>query len=195
MAKRSAQDTAAAKAKKQKIILIVGGVLLLAVAAFQGPKLMKGSGSSAAPPPAAAVAARAGTTGAPSRSRQWRPPAKGSAVVAGVALPRSRGRQGRDEPACVVHALRGQGSVRPEGRRRDGRRRRQRPPADQGAGSTGTTRRAAPRLDRLGATDADAAAPPGPDRLRDDRLQHEAAAGRRSRARSRRPSHCSSSAR
>ena len=40
MAKRS-QDLAAAKAKKQKIILIVGGVLLLAVAAFQGPKLMK----------------------------------------------------------------------------------------------------------------------------------------------------------
>ena len=49
MAKRSAQDTAAAKAKKQKMILIVGGVLLLAVAALQGPKLMKGGGSTAAP--------------------------------------------------------------------------------------------------------------------------------------------------
>ena len=36
MAKRSAQDTAAAKAKKQKIILIVGGVLLLAVAGAPG---------------------------------------------------------------------------------------------------------------------------------------------------------------
>ena len=36
MAKRSAQDTAAAKAKKQKIILIVGGVLLLAARRVPG---------------------------------------------------------------------------------------------------------------------------------------------------------------
>ena len=55
MAKRSAQDTAAAKAKKQKIILIVGGVLLLAVAALQGPKLLKHGPSAAESAPAAAV--------------------------------------------------------------------------------------------------------------------------------------------
>ena len=84
MAKRSAQDTAAAKAKKQKNILIIGGVLLLAVAVFQGPKLMKRGGSSAAPA-AGRRPERDGTpVPAPSRPR----PRQGSAVVAGVALPR-----------------------------------------------------------------------------------------------------------
>ena len=72
MAKRSAQETAAAKAKKQKIILIVGGVLLLAVAAFQGPKLMKHGGSAAAPAPAPPRARRAH----PCRP-QSRPPRQG----------------------------------------------------------------------------------------------------------------------
>jgi len=85
MAKRSAQDTAAAKAKKQKIILIVGGVLLLAVAAFQGPKLMKHGGTAAAPPPAAAPS----TTGTPVPGAVTAAPVAGSAVVAGVALPRA----------------------------------------------------------------------------------------------------------
>ena len=85
MAKRSAQDTAAAKAKKQKIILIVGGVLLLAVAALQGPKLMKHGGSAAAPAPAAAPSA----TGTPVPAAVTAAPVKGSAVVAGVALPRA----------------------------------------------------------------------------------------------------------
>jgi hypothetical protein len=86
MAKRSTQDTAAAKAKKQKIILVVGGVLLLGLAALQGPKLMKGSGSDAAPPPAAAAPT---TTGAAVPGLATAAPVKGSAVVAGVALPRA----------------------------------------------------------------------------------------------------------
>lgn len=90
MAKRSAQDTAAAKAKKQKMILIVGGVLLLAVAAIQVPKLMKGSGSAAAPAPAAASAATPSVTGAPVPVAAAAIPTKGSVVVAGVALPRAR---------------------------------------------------------------------------------------------------------
>jgi hypothetical protein len=91
MAKRSSQDTAAAKAKKQKIILIVGGVLLLAVAALQGPKLMKGSGTVAAPPPAAGQpsAAVPSATGGPVPVAATAVPPKGSAVVAGVALPRT----------------------------------------------------------------------------------------------------------
>jgi len=83
MAKRSAQDIAAAKAKKQKIILVVGAVLLLAVAALQGPKLMKGSGSSATPPPSAAVSSGA----TPTPVAAVAAPATGSVVVAGVALP------------------------------------------------------------------------------------------------------------
>lgn len=90
MAKRSAQDTAAAKAKQQKIILIVGGVLLLAVVALQGPKLMKGSGGTTAAPPAAAVAADGTVTGAaPLPVAVLVTPTKGSALVAGVALPRA----------------------------------------------------------------------------------------------------------
>jgi hypothetical protein len=84
MAKRSAQDTAAAKAKKQKIILAVGGVLLLAVAGLQGPKLMKHGGSAAAPPPAAAPTA----TGTPVPAAVPAAPVTGGASVAGVALPR-----------------------------------------------------------------------------------------------------------
>jgi hypothetical protein len=84
MAKRSAQDTAAAKAKKQKIILAVGGVLLLAVAGLQGPKLMKHGGSAAAPAPAAAPTA----TGTPVPAAVPAAPVTGGASVAGVALPR-----------------------------------------------------------------------------------------------------------
>jgi hypothetical protein len=92
MAKRSAQDTAAAKAKKQKMILIVGGVLLLAVVAFQVPKMMKGSGSTAAPAAASTVAGApvvgtpAGGTPLPVVAASV--PTKGSAVIAGVSLPR-----------------------------------------------------------------------------------------------------------
>jgi hypothetical protein len=84
MPKRSAQDTAAAKAKKQRLILIVGGVLFLALAVFQGPKLMKHGGSAAAPPPAAAPS----STARPVSGAVTAAPVKGSAVVAGVALPR-----------------------------------------------------------------------------------------------------------
>ncbi len=85
MAKRSAQETAAAKAKKQKMILAVGGVLLVGLAALQGPKLMKHGASTASPPPVAAPSA----TGAPAPAAVAAAPAKGSAVVAGVALPRA----------------------------------------------------------------------------------------------------------
>jgi hypothetical protein len=90
MAKRSAQDTAAAKAKKQKIILVVGGVLLLAVAALQGPKLMKHGGPDAAAPAPAAAPSATGTPVAvtPVAGAVTAAPVKGSAVVAGVALPR-----------------------------------------------------------------------------------------------------------
>ena len=184
MAKRSAQDTAAAKAKKQKIILIVGGVLLLAVAAIQGPKLMKGGGSAAAPPPAAAVAddRRTGAAGA-GRGRGDAPP-RASAVVAGVALPRSQGRQGRDEPACVVHALRGQGSVRA---RRSATRRRaptrhDRSGSDRRSGTGADGHRHVGRLQRLElGLRRDARRAAAADRLRDDRLQHAS----RSRSRSR----------
>jgi hypothetical protein len=95
MAKRSAQDTAAAKAKKQKMILIVGGVLLLAVAAFQVPKMMKGGGSTAAP--ASTVAPVAGTSvagtpvaGTPVPVAVATVPTKGSASIAGVSLPRGQ---------------------------------------------------------------------------------------------------------
>ncbi len=96
MAKRSAQDTAAAKAKKQKMILIVGGVLLLAVAAFQVPKLMKGGGSTAAPASTVAGARGrhtcAGTPGAgtPVPVAVATVPTKGSASIAGVSLPRGQ---------------------------------------------------------------------------------------------------------
>ena len=86
MAKRSPQETAAAKAKKQKLILIVGGVLLVALAAFQGPKLMKHGGPGVAPPPAAAAPS---TTAPPVSGAVTAAPVKGSAVVAGVALPRA----------------------------------------------------------------------------------------------------------
>ena len=87
MAAKRSQDIAAAKAKKQKIILIVGGVMLLAVAGLQGPKLLgHGSGSSAAP----ATGATASTTLVPVTGAGSTTTAsvKGSAVVAGVALPR-----------------------------------------------------------------------------------------------------------
>ena len=85
MAKRSAQETAAAKAKKQKMILAVGGVLLVGLAALQGPKLMKHGASTASPPPVAAPSA----TGTPAPAAVAAAPVKGSAVVAGVALPRA----------------------------------------------------------------------------------------------------------
>jgi hypothetical protein len=95
MAKRSAQETAAAKAKKQKMILIVGGVLLLAVAAFQVPKMMKGGGSTAAP--ASTVAPVVGTSvagtsvaGTPVPVAVATVPTKGSASIAGVSLPRGQ---------------------------------------------------------------------------------------------------------
>ena len=87
MAKRSAQETAAAKAKKQKMILIVGGVLLLAVAAFQVPKMMKGGGSAAAPASTTAPVAGA-VTGTSVPVAVTAVPTKGSAVIAGVALPK-----------------------------------------------------------------------------------------------------------
>jgi hypothetical protein len=91
MAKRSAQETAAAKAKKQKMILIVGGVLLLAVAAFQVPKMMKGGGSAAAPAsttaPVAGAPVAGAVTGTPVAVTSV--PTKGSAVIAGVALPKA----------------------------------------------------------------------------------------------------------
>ena len=125
MAKRSAQDTAAAKAKKQKMILIVGGVLLLAVAAFQVPKLMKGGGSTAAPASTVAGAPAAGTPAA----RRTVPVAVASRADQGLRRDRGRfpaarrGRQGGNEPARLVHALRGQGSIRPAGRRRGACRR------------------------------------------------------------------------
>ena len=80
---------AAAKAKKQKIILIVGGVLLLAVAAFQGPKLMKGSGSTADAPTPAPPSARPAHALTPVAGGGRHRPDKGSAIVAGVALPRA----------------------------------------------------------------------------------------------------------
>ena len=85
MAKRS-QDLAAAKAKKQKIILIVGGVLLLAVAGLQGPKLLKRSGSTSTPE-ASASSIGAGAAPTPIAGGATTAP-KGSAMVAGVALPR-----------------------------------------------------------------------------------------------------------
>ena len=94
MAKRSAQDIAAAKAKKQKMILIGGVVLLLGLAALQGPKLMKGGGSTAASAPVATTSAT-GTpvpstaTSTASTSTSTSTSTKGSAVVAGVALPRA----------------------------------------------------------------------------------------------------------
>ena len=92
MAKRSAQETAAAKAKKQKMILIVGGVLLLAVAAFQVPKMMKGGGSTAAPASTVAGAPVAGTpvAGTPVPVAVATVPTKGSASIAGVSLPRGQ---------------------------------------------------------------------------------------------------------
>ena len=92
MAKRSAQDTAAAKAKKQKMILIVGGVLLLAVAAFQVPKMMKGGGSTAAP--ASTVAAHLWPAHLwPAHPCRWRSqPSRPRAPpsIAGVSLPRGQ---------------------------------------------------------------------------------------------------------
>jgi hypothetical protein len=92
MAKRSAQETAAAKAKKQKKILIVGAVLLLAVAAFQVPKMMKGGGSAAAPAsttaPVAGAPVAGAVTGTPVPVAVTAVPTKGSAVIAGVALPK-----------------------------------------------------------------------------------------------------------
>ena len=165
MAKRSAQDTAAAKAKKQKMILIVGGVLLLAVAAFQVPKLMKGSGSAAALrrlpvgcTPSVARHTRAGRgRGRPHqglRRRRRRCPAA------------RRGRQGGDEPARIVHALRGQGSVRPAGRR--GARPptpRHRPSDQNGAAppaDTAPARRAGRPAPRPPTPDGDGTAPPAP---------------------------------
>ena len=86
MAKRS-QDLAAAKAKKQKIILIVGGVLLLAVGAFQGPKLLKHGGTAA--PDASASSSGTGAALTPVAVGGVAVAPKGSAMVAGVALPRA----------------------------------------------------------------------------------------------------------
>ena len=90
MAKRSAQDIAAAKAKKQKMILIVGGVLLLAVAAFQVPKMMKGGGSTAAPASTVAPVAGTSVAGTPVPVAVATVPTKGSASIAGVSLPRGQ---------------------------------------------------------------------------------------------------------
>ena len=173
MAKRSAQDTAAAKAKKQKMILIVGGVLLLAVAAFQGPKLMKqrrvgrrSAASAAAPMPDQADTRARGAVDSRSAPRAPRSsqasPCRGSAAV-----------KAETSQLALVHALRGQGSVRPAGRRRSRlppRRTsgRPAPPADRTGRAHGLG-----RLHRLGATPGPATPPrrPRTDHLRDDRLQ------------------------
>ena len=202
MAKRSAQDTAAAKAKKQKMILIVGGVLLLAVAAFQVPKLMKGGGSTAAPASTVAGAAVAGTpvAGTPVPVAVAAVPTKGSAVDRGRFPAARRGRQGRDEPARLVHALRGQGSIRPAGRRRgdcrrlvlqpercstSGRHRRR----HDGHGYVGRLHR------RLATGGFDAGRTARAHRSTRRSTSTRSRSRFRSRARSRRPSHCSSSAR
>ena len=134
MAKRSAQDTAAAKAKKQKMILIVGGVLLLAVAAFQGPKLMKRGGSTAAPAPAAAPRSahvrhtRAGRShGRPRqglRRRRGRCPAarRGRQGRRRASSPRSRSSRSRirsSRRSATESARRRQRHLRPIRRRHD----------------------------------------------------------------------------
>ena len=125
MAKNTA-DVAAAKAKKQKIILIVGGVLLLGVAAIQGPKLMKKDSQPDAVPAATSGPwpSRALRRAPPApRPEQWWPQARPRCGQAG-RVRRRRGASPCDrrsrgpEPARVVHALRGQGSVRPAGGRR-----------------------------------------------------------------------------
>ena len=176
MAKRSAQDIAAAKAKKQKIILIVGGVLLLAVAALQGPKLMKrrrvGRRSGAG-------CRRRAPTGAPDAGRSQRPrPVKGSAVVAGVALPRATAVKVETNQLASFTLFEAKDPfVQKVG---DGRRppTPRQPPADQGAGSTGTTTSSPPAPPaRRPPGPAPAPAAPPPDHLRHDRLQREAAAG------------------
>ncbi len=191
MAKRSAQDTAAAKAKKQKIILIVGGVLLLALAAFQGPKLMKHGGSAAAPPPAAAPSA----TGTPVPAAVTAAPVKGSAVVAGVALPRAAAVkvetsqlasftlfEVKDPFVQQVGSESAADAARTSGR--SGRR------------LDGTERVVAARLHRLGARRDRDSRRPRRHRSSTPRSTSTRSRSRwRSRARSRRPSRCSSSAR
>ena len=135
MAKRSAQDIAAAKAKKQKMILVVGGVLLLGLAALQGPKLMKDGASTASPPPVAAPSA----TGTPAAAATVAPPGQGLRRRRGRCPAARLGCQGRDGPACVVHALRGQGSVRPAGGRRVGHGGHSDTPGRSGPDKTGTS--------------------------------------------------------
>ena len=100
MAKRSAQDTAAAKAKKQKLILIVGGVLFLAVAALQAPKLLKHSSPPAqtAAPSAPAATPATVATGTVSAVKVSGP--RATAVLAGVTI------QGSGAPAADVGQLR-----------------------------------------------------------------------------------------
>jgi hypothetical protein len=169
MAKRSAQDTAAAKAKKQKKILIVGAVLLLAVAAFQVPKLMKGGGSTAAPASTVAGTPVAGTPVAatPAPVAAAAVPTKGSAVIAGVSLP--RGTVVKAETSQLAsftlfevkdpfvqqvgdEQTAADSSSSPSG---------EAPPADPGAGTTGTDTSAGSTGGSPPA-DAPAAAPPAP---------------------------------
>ena len=177
MAKRS-QDLAAAKAKKQKIILIVGGVLLLAVAASSGAEAAQGQ----------RVDLHTGghrlverdRCGADSDRRRRATAPRGAAMVAGVALPKVAVVKVSPEPARLVHALRGQGSLRAGGRRhahpdadragcvakrkRDGRLRQPRRPVTP-SGSTPATTGTTP------------AAPPPPIAYATHQLRRQAAAG------------------
>ena len=169
MAKRSAQDTAAAKAKKQKMILIVGGVLLLAVAAFQVPKLMKGGGSAAAPASTRRVRLlRRSVAGAPVPVAAAAVPTKGSAVVAGVALPRARAVKVETSQLASFTLFEVKDPFVPQVGDEDNCRRRvlqpsRAPPADTGAGTdghgyfgTGSTAARSPPADTT------PAAPPAP---------------------------------
>ena len=109
-------DIAAAKARKQKIILAAAGVALVGLAVIQVPKLMKSDSQPVAAAPAA-TAAREPRTGSSttvvvsSTTGTFKP----AGYVAGVALPGGSKVVVADGQARVVHALRGEGSVRPAG--------------------------------------------------------------------------------